>query len=224
MRYRLDGAIEFLGRFDHQVKLRGFRIEPGEIEAVLVRQPGIETAVVIMREDEPENKRLVAYVVPSQGQSPDIDALRDRLQVILPTYMVPTVIMPLDVLPLTANGKVDHECLPEPDSSALQSKELFVEPRSKSEQRIAAIWKNLLKLDRIGVYDNFFHLGGHSLLATQMVSRLKDDFDLDVPLSVIFESPSVVELASCLDAAMLSVRTGVSMSEHMDSKRESGEI
>ncbi|HEY0522983.1 MAG TPA: condensation domain-containing protein, partial [Stellaceae bacterium] len=196
-----DGNIEFLGRIDHQVKLRGYRIELGEIEAALTALPGVREAAVLAREDQPGEKRLVAYVVGSAGGSSGIDAaaLRTTLGRSLPDYMVPSYIVVLDELPLTANGKVDRKALPVPDLARGETG--YVAPGGKTEETVTGIWSEVLGLDRVGVHDNFFDLGGHSLLATQVVTRLRATFGVELPLRVLFETPSVAELCKWIDAA-----------------------
>ncbi|HEY9853556.1 MAG TPA: amino acid adenylation domain-containing protein [Leptolyngbyaceae cyanobacterium] len=189
-RYLPDGNIEFLGRIDHQIKLRGFRIELGEIEAVLTQHPEVKQAVVLCREDEPNDKRLVAYVVLHShfSHSEITNELRHFLQNHLPEYMIPAAFITLDSLPLTPNGKVDRQALPAPKKLQLQN---FVAPRTPAEEVVAEIWQEVLKCDRVGVNHNFFELGGHSLLATQVISRLRQVFQIDLPLRSLFEAPTV---------------------------------
>ena len=191
-RYRPDGTLEHLGRLDHQVKLRGYRIELGEIEAVLRQMPAVKEAVVIAREDEPGDQRLVAYVVLS-GESAQAE-LKEKLRSHLPEYMVPSVFVTLEALPLTPNGKVDRKALPKPNCQPSELS-LHAEPKTETEQQIAAIWRQVLKLDRIGREDNFFELGGHSLLATQVISRLRQVFQREFPIRLLFEAPTVAALA-----------------------------
>lgn len=199
-RYLPDGNIEFLGRTDHQVKVRGFRIELGEIEAVLTANPGVRETVAIVREDEPGKKHLVAYVVARDEFALTTSDLRGYLKDKLPEYMIPSAFMMLDALPLTANGKVDGKALPALDQTRPELKEGFVAPRNSAEQTIAEIWAQVLEVDRVGVYDNFFDLGGHSLLATQVMSRLREAFHIEIPLRALFENPTVVELAVQIQA------------------------
>ena len=162
-RYLPDGNIEFLGRLDHQVKVRGFRIELGEIEAVLNQHSAVQENVVLVQEGDSVDKNLVAYVVLHKGYSPTINDLRDFLKQRLPEYMTPRFFEFLDVLPLTPNGKVDRRALPAPGSNRPELKEKFVEPQTPTEDVLAAIWADVLGVDRIGICDNFFELGGHSL-------------------------------------------------------------
>jgi acyl carrier protein len=202
-RYLSDGDIEFLGRIDHQVKVRGYRIELGEIEAVLSCHPQVRHAVVLAREDASGehsttprvNKRLVAYVVAAQAPAPSPSDLRSFLQATLPEYMIPSVFVFLDSLPLTSRGKVDRRVLPEPDQSSPELECDFVAPRTPIEKSMAEIWREVLKLERIGVKDNFFSLGGHSLLAMQVVYRVEKQFRLEVPLRVLFKNPTLEQLA-----------------------------
>ncbi|MEM9905082.1 MAG: amino acid adenylation domain-containing protein [Cyanobacteria bacterium P01_D01_bin.44] len=195
VRYLSDGNLEFLGRLDNQVKVRGFRIELGEIEAVLRQHPGVRDIVVLAREDEPGDKRLVAYVVPHQRKVPGISDLQLFLRKKLPEFMVPSVFMLLKRLPLTANGKVDRQSLPLPDINRPDLEENFVAPRTPVEASLAGIWADVLRLERVGIHDNFFELGGHSLLVTQVVSRLRDAFEVDLSLSDFFEAPTVANVA-----------------------------
>jgi amino acid adenylation domain-containing protein len=193
-RYLPDGNIEFLGRIDHQVKVRGFRIELGEIETVLTAHPGVRESVAIVREDEPGKKRLVAYVVARNECAPTTSELRGYLKDKLPDYMIPSGFMMLDALPLTPNGKLDSKALPALDQTRPELTEGFVAPRNTAEQTIAQIWAQVLEVDSVGVNDNFFDLGGHSLLATQVMSRLREAFQIEIVLRALFENPTVAEL------------------------------
>ena len=194
-RYLLDGNIEFLGRIDHQVKIRGYRIELGEVEAVLSQHPRVQSLAVIAREDELGHKRLVAYVVPHPEQSPNTSDLRRFLQDKLPEYMMPSAFVLLKNLPLTPNGKVDRFALPLPDTARPDIENTYVAPRTPVEKNLAEIWSEVLRLERVGVHDNFFDLGGHSLLVTQVVSRLRDAFEVDLPLRDLFDKPTIADLA-----------------------------
>ncbi|MFP2912261.1 amino acid adenylation domain-containing protein, partial [Pyxidicoccus sp. 3LFB2] len=200
-RFCADGQIDYLGRTDFQVKLRGFRIELGEIEAVLEQQPGIRQSLVLAREDRAGDKRLVAYVVPVTGQTVDIAALRQGLKAKLPEYMVPSAFVTLEALPLTSNGKVDRKALPAPDASA-SAASTYEAPRTPTEQRLAALWTEVLGVERVGVADSFFELGGHSLLATQLVSRIRSTFQVELPLRALFEAPTLSALATRLEVAL----------------------
>jgi amino acid adenylation domain-containing protein len=195
VRYLPDGNIEFLGRIDHQVKIRGFRIELGEIESALSQHSAVQQTVVLAREDIREEKGLVAYVVPNQQSTPTINDLRTFLKQKLPDYMVPSTFVMLDSLPLTPNGKVDRRALPAPDQSRPELVNSFVAPRTSVEEALAEIWAEVLNVEEIGIHDNFFELGGHSLLATQVISRVREILQLEVPLRALFENPTVATLA-----------------------------
>jgi amino acid adenylation domain-containing protein len=202
-RYLPDGNIEYLGRIDSQIKIRGFRIELGEIEATLAALPEVGEVVVLAREDIPGDpltgagKRLVAYLVMQAGQSlPDVAALRSKLRQSLPDYMIPAYFIVLSALPLTPNGKIDRRALPAPDM--LRSEIGYVAPRTSTEETLALIWANVLKLDKVGIHDNFFELGGHSLLATQVVSRIRQAFNTELSLRDFFQMPTVAELAETI--------------------------
>ncbi|MBW4636657.1 MAG: amino acid adenylation domain-containing protein [Gloeocapsa sp. UFS-A4-WI-NPMV-4B04] len=217
-RYQRDGCIEFLGRIDDQVKIRGFRIELGEIEAVLRQHSDVEQAVVVAREDVPGDKRLVAYLVLSRVATPDINSIRSFLQRKLPEYMIPSVVT-LKTLPLNPNGKVDRWQLPAPDQ--VQPLAGFFAPRTNVEQVIAGIWAEVLSLERVGIYDNFFELGGHSLLATQVISRLRQAFQVELPLRYLFDSPTVADLAVAI-AQKLAEQTDNELLEQMLAELEQG--
>lgn len=191
-RFLPSGDIELHGRVDRQVKVRGIRIEPAEIEAVLKDHANVRDAVVIVREDTPGNQRLVAYLVLHQ---PD-DKLRAFVKTRVPDYMVPASFVVLEKLPLTPNGKVDHAALPVPAATSFESTKEFVGPRTPVEETLAQIWKEILAVARVGMHDNFFELGGHSLLATQVVSRIRKTLRVDLPLRAIFDSPTIAELAT----------------------------
>ncbi|QSV52967.1 MAG: amino acid adenylation domain-containing protein [Dolichospermum sp. UKL201] len=196
-RYLPDGNIEYLGRIDNQVKIRGFRIELGEIEAALSQHEDVQTSVVIIREDSPGDKRLVAYIVPQTEIKLESSELRSFLKNKLPEYMIPNAFVFLEVLPLTPNGKVDRRALPTPDiQSELIDK--YVAPRTATEEILAQIWAQVLKVDLVGINDNFFILGGHSLLATQLVSRIRSSFKVELPLRSFFATPTVVELGQSI--------------------------
>ncbi|MFN8375407.1 MAG: amino acid adenylation domain-containing protein [Anaerolineae bacterium] len=196
-RFYPDGSVEFLGRVDHMVKLRGYRIELGEIESVLAQHPAIKKVVVIVREDSPGNKRLVAYLVADNA--PSTNDLRDYLRAKLPEYMVPSAFMFLDDIPLTGNQKVDRKALPAPEKTAAEIDENYIAPRNKAEQAVAEIWQEVLGLKRVGVYDNFFELGGHSLIAVRIFAQIEKRFGKKLPLAALFRAPTVEALASLLD-------------------------
>ncbi len=199
-RYLPDDNIEFLGRVDAQVKVRGFRVELGEIEAVLTRHDEVRQALVTVDRDSSEG-RIVAYVVSSAGSASKQDELRNLLRSRLPDYMIPSAFVFLKALPLTPNGKVDRAALPNPDALRPEMQRNFVAPRNVVEKALAGIWASLLKVGEVGVHDNFFDLGGHSLLATQVVSRMRKEFRMEIPLRSLFESPTVAQLAAKIEAA-----------------------
>ncbi len=207
VRYLPDGNIEFLGRIDTQVKVRGFRIELGEIETVLGQHSLVREAVVTVREDVPGDQRLVAYLVPDPSQTPTAGELRTYVNQRLPEYMVPSAYVPLERLPLTPNGKVDRKALPAPDMARPDLDQAFVAPRLPIEEVVARIWASVLGVERVSVHDNFFTLGGHSLLATQVMSRLRDTLNVELPLRTLFEAPTVAALAEKIAAAMQAERT-----------------
>ncbi|CAD5917595.1 Tyrocidine synthase 3 [Planktothrix agardhii] len=194
-RYLPDGNIEYLGRIDNQVKIRGFRIELGEIEALLNQNEDVQSACVIAREDNPGDKRLVAYLVPQPEIILTIDEIRQFLKAKLPDYMVPNAFVILEALPLTPNGKIDRRALPAPD---LQSQGEYIAPRNPIEEKLAQIWGEVLKLERVSIEDNFFELGGHSLLATQVISRCQQAFQIALPLRYLFESPTIAQLSAVI--------------------------
>jgi amino acid adenylation domain-containing protein len=200
-RWRKDGVLEFLGRRDTQVKVRGFRIELSEVDAALRAHPAVREALSMAREDVPGNKLLVAYVVEREGQTLEAASLRAFLRERLPEYMVPSAFVPLPALPLTSNGKVDREALPAPEGALLSSPS-FVAPRTPAEELLASLYAQMLRVPRVGAGDDFFTLGGHSLLATQLVSRIRASFGVELPLRTLFEAPTVAALAARLDAAM----------------------
>ncbi len=195
-RYLLDGNIEFVDRADHQIKLRGFRIELGEIEAVVRQHSAVRETIVVIHENDSGDKQLVGYVVPSQEQSPTVAELCNFLNQKLPNYMIPSAFVFLSALPLTPNGKVDRRALPAPNGTRL---ELVVAPRTPVERQIAAIWTEVLKLEGVGIDDNFFDLGGHSLLAIRVISRVREVFQMEVPLRSLFEMPTVAGLADVIN-------------------------
>ena len=199
-RWKADGTIEFRGRLDHQVKVRGFRIELGEVESALERHKDVKQAVVIAREDRPGDKRLVGYVMMNDRESAaSTSELRAYLRSKLPNYMVPGALVRLESVPLNANGKVDRNALPAPQESFGDGEHEYQAPRTPMEEVLAAIWAELLGVERVGVHDNFFELGGHSLLATQVVSRVRKDLNLEVPLNSMFAEPTVAAVAHDLE-------------------------
>ena len=201
VRWLPDGTLEFLGRLDQQVKVRGFRVELGEIEAVLVSHPTVEQAAVKALGESPAETWLAAYIVPASGATPDPAALRAYLVERLPDYMVPTAYVVMDALPLNASGKVDRKALPAPEGAQLASAE-YVAPRTPVEAGLAGIYASVLKVERVGVHDDFFALGGHSLLATQLVSRVRETFQVELPIRDLFDAPTVAGLAERVERAL----------------------
>ncbi|MBX9256320.1 amino acid adenylation domain-containing protein, partial [Desmonostoc muscorum CCALA 125] len=192
-RYLPDGNIEYLGRMDNQVKIRGFRIELGEIEAALSQHPDVQASCVIARVDTTGDKRLAAYIVPHKQQTPTVNQLRSFLKEKLPEYMVPAFIVILESLPLTPSGKVDRRALPVPFNPS--GSDTFVSPRNTVELQLVQIWSKILKIDNVGVKDNFFDLGGHSLLAPYLMAQIKQQFGKDIPLAMLFQHPTIEDLA-----------------------------
>ncbi|HEY2917984.1 MAG TPA: amino acid adenylation domain-containing protein, partial [Candidatus Binatia bacterium] len=204
-RYLPDGDIEFLGRIDDQVKIRGYRIELGEIEAVLGQYPEVRETVVVTREDNPADKRLVAYVVPNQEHSPSSRELRAFLKEKLPDYMIPFAFVALVSLPLTPNGKVDRKALPPPGQTGLELNYLYTAPRTGTERLLAKIWEEVLTLEPVGIHDNFFDVGGHSLLGVRLISRVCEEFQLDLPLRCLFEFSTIARLAKRIESETFKI-------------------
>ncbi|MGA9994162.1 MAG: amino acid adenylation domain-containing protein [Pyrinomonadaceae bacterium] len=198
-RYRADGAIEFIGRRDQQVKLRGYRIELGEVEAALGKHAAVRECLALVREDVPGDKRLVAYIIAAQAAPPTSEELRSYLREKLPEYMIPSAFVSMTEFPLMTNGKVDRHALPAPDYVAHESESSYVAPRTPVEETLAAIICDVLGIEQVGVYDNFFELGGHSLLATQVITRVRETFNVNLPLKRFFENPVVAELAAWIE-------------------------
>ncbi len=198
-----DGQIAFLGRVDDQVKIRGYRVEPAEIATILGQHPAVQSSVVIAREDEPGKKELVAYLVLSSGGELNAGELRDHLRQRLPDYMVPAQFIAMQELPLNANGKLDRAALPAPNGSGRHA-ESYVEPRTPVEEELVKLLAPLLKLDRVGINDNFFLLGGHSLLGTQLIARVSERFGVDLTLLKLFDHPTVAEMSVEIEDLILA--------------------
>jgi len=197
-RYRPDGNIEFLGRIDHQVKIRGYRIELGEIERLLEQHPAVREAVVLAREDNPGDKRLVAYMIPNHSQKFSGSELRDYMKQKLPEFMVPSHFVTLDAFPLTPNQKIDHKALPAPNKIQIESEMIYAPPKNELEQTIAKIWQELLNVPKVGINDNFFDLGGHSLLIVRAHRRLRELIDKELSITDMFRFPTIRTLTEYL--------------------------
>jgi len=206
-RWRPDGTLEFLGRVDHQVKIRGFRIELGEIEARLFDHPEVKEAAVIVREDAPGNRRLVAYVAGTRKAAFAADELRAFLAESLPDYMVPSAFVALEQFPLTASGKPDRNALPAPEA-AQAADDRYVAPRTPTEEALAGIWAELFRLERVGIHDNFFELGGHSLLTFQVILKIQEIFGIELQVTALFDAPTVADLAPRIAERQMDGRNG----------------
>ena len=199
VRYSRDGKIEFLGRIDDQVKVRGYRIELGEIEAALTAHPMVREAALVVREDMPGDKRLIAYVVADKEPATS-NELRTYLKQKLPDYMVPSTFVLLTALPLTPNGKLDRRALPLPDAIRSETPETFVPPRGPVEEKLLEMWRELLRVDKISVNDNFFELGGHSLLLIQIENRIQKVFQVELTLRILFNATTIAEMSKAISA------------------------
>ena len=193
-RYLATGEVEYLGRIDHQVKIRGFRIELGEIESALSEHPGVRDVAVVARGDAPGAKRLVAYLVAS-SPAPEISALREHLKQMLPEYMVPSVFVFLEKMPLTISGKIDRKALPAPEQQRPELGDLYVAPRTEAEKKLAAIWSQALRVEQVGVNDNFFELGGDSILSIQIISLARRE-GLKLTPKLLFANQTIATLAA----------------------------
>ncbi|MEG4345419.1 amino acid adenylation domain-containing protein [Microcoleus sp. A003_D6] len=198
-RYLPDGNIEYIGRIDGQVKIRGFRIELGEIETALAKHRTVKQAVVLAREDEPGDKRLVAYIVANPEEQLAIADLRPYLQGQLPDYMVPAIFMTVEAMPKTPSGKIDRRALPAPDSQRQELSQSYAAPQSELERLLAGVWSKLLKLDRVGIHDNFFEIGGNSLMTLQVAVQVRDLLATDLPVVKLFQHPTIAQLANYLN-------------------------
>ena len=213
-RWLADGNIEYIGRVDHQVKIRGFRVELGEVASVVNKHPEVEDSVVLAREDRPDDKRMVAYVVLRRKPAIEIHELYRFLKQRLPDYMLPSAFVILDSLPLTPSGKIDRLALPAPGQTRPKPEDSYVAPRTPIEESLAGIWCKILNLDKVGIYDNFFDLGGHSLFATQVISRVISEFRVKVPLRSLFRAPTVADMAAAIVQKQIE-KTETEGIEHM---------
>jgi acyl carrier protein len=219
-----DGSIKFIGRLDHQVKIRGFRIELGEIETILAQHPAIRDTVVTVREDIPGDKRLVAYIVEQEQLDREqvINDLRAFVRAKLPAYMVPSAFVVLEAMPLTPNGKVDLSALPLPGHTSAELAGKSEAARTPTEELLAAIWSEVLDVKEVSVHDNFFDLGGHSLLATVVISRIRNGFNMELPLHVLFEAPTLAALAEEIETMRRKLDWSPDVSAAKGSGREQG--
>ncbi|MGH9928699.1 MAG: phosphopantetheine-binding protein, partial [Pyrinomonadaceae bacterium] len=195
-----DGNLEYVGRVDHQLKMRGYRIEPGEIEVVLERHPEVRQAVVVAatRSEDGADKRLVAYVVGEAGARVEVERLREYLEERLPDYMVPGLIVEKERLPLTSNGKVDRRVLSEWEQTRVEERSEYEAPRTKVEKKVAEIWEEVLGVERIGLHDSFFELGGHSLIVMRVASRIYKTFNVELSLHDFFKAPTIADLGMAI--------------------------
>jgi acyl carrier protein len=219
-RYLPKGNIEFLGRIDHQVKLRGFRIELGEIETRLHRHPAVQETVVLVREDIPGDKRLVAYIIPEKEQSPAVNELRRFVKEKLPGYMVPSAFVFLHTFPLTLNGKINRRKLPAPGGLRPELETVYKTPQNELEGKIAKIWQETLKVDKVGIYDNFFDLGGHSLLMAKVHQQLRETLESNPSMVELFQYTTVHSLAKHLSHIQNEENVLQTSFERVDIRRE----
>jgi acyl carrier protein len=210
-RFRSDGNLEYLSRIDTQVKVRGFRIELGEIESVLSDHPSVDKCVATVREDSPGDVRLIGYIVAKDKNALDVTSLRNHLRIKLPDYMIPQHFIDLEALPLTPAGKVDRKNLPAPEKDRSKLKPAYVAPSNDFERAITAIWQDVLKIEKIGIDDNFFDLGGHSLRLAQVHSKLRKEISANIKMLELFRYPTIGSLADYLS------RDGIDQEEHKQS-------
>jgi thioesterase domain-containing protein/acyl carrier protein len=203
-----DGNIEFIGRIDHQVKIRGFRIELGEIEAILESHPAVLESVVDIRAGEDQTKHLIAYVVAKLNNNEFITGLRIYLQTKLPEYMIPSIIIVLDKMPLTASGKINRQALPEPDRDTIRVEKRYVAPRNSLEEKLSVIWAKHLGINKVGVKDNFFEIGGHSLLAVRLIADIKKEIGKEVQLPDLFKRQTIEQISLGLEQNRMTKKHG----------------
>ncbi len=221
-KYREDGVIEYLGRIDNQVKLRGYRIELGEIESLIQQFESINACVVVLREDTPGDKRLVAYIQPKMNQKPGIKDIKEKLKSALPDFMLPSEFVVLSVFPLTPNGKIDRKSLPAPSSeNKITSRQEAKQPENKLQEKISAIWKDVLNLEEIGITDNFFDIGGHSLLVIQILEKIRNISDKNIKMTDMFKYPTIRLLSDYLDSDDNDVNESLASGQARAEKRKS---
>jgi len=224
VRWLSNGCIEFLRRCDHQVKIRGFRVELQEIEAVLSQHSSVNKAVIAIQGQRQEARRLVAYVVPKRGHSLSADEMRKFMLGRLPEYMVPNDLVLLEHIPLTPTGKVDRVQLPQPDRTRPGPESNFEPPATATQEAIVRLWSILLGVERIGIHDSFFELGGHSLLATQLISRMRDEFHVELRLRHLFDKPTVAGLAETIEMVNWMARNTEAVRYSQEGEREEGTL
>jgi hypothetical protein len=215
-RLRPDGCLEVLGRRDAQVKIRGYRVEVTEVELALLALPSLKQAAVVARERRGGDLHLVAYVVPVQPPGPTAAELRQFLRVQLPAHMVPSIFMTLPILPATPQGKVDRRALPDPDWGLLASASASVAPRTPIETELARLWAEVLDLEGLGIHDLFLDIGGNSLLASQLVTRVRDAFQLDLPLPYLLASATIADMAVMITQHLAAQTTGDELARWLD--------
>jgi len=218
-RYQADGNIEYIGRIDGQVKIRGFRIELGEIETALANHRAVKQAVVLAREDEPGDKRLVAYVVANPEEQLAIADLRSYLQGKLPDYMVPAIFMTVEAMPKTPSGKIDRRALPAPDSQRQEQSQSYAAPQSELECLLAGVWSKLLKIDRVGIHDNFFEIGGNSLMTLQVAVQVRELLAIDLPIVKLFQHPTIAQLANYLNEGKTAIPSNNKFQDRADRQK-----
>jgi len=226
-RYQPDGNIEYIGRIDGQVKIRGFRIELGEIETALANHRAVKQAVVLAREDEPGDKRLVAYVVANPEEQLAIADLRSYLQGKLPDYMVPAIFMTVEAMPKTPSGKIDRRALPAPDSQRQEQSQSYAAwfdfahqpPQSELECLLAGVWSKLLKIDRVGIHDNFFEIGGNSLMTLQVAVQVRELLGTDLPIVKLFQHPTIAQLANYLNEGKSAIPSNNKFQDRADRQK-----
>jgi acyl carrier protein len=211
VRFQSDGNLQFLSRLDHQLKIRGFRVEPGEVEAVLRQYPGVRDAIVLAHEHNGD-KKLVGYVIVPEELEVNAGALRSFMRETLPDYMTPAAIVSLHAWPLTPNGKIDRRALPAPEQAVYHLGEESQQPRTVVEETLVGLWSDALKIPTVGIHHNFFDLGGHSLLAMRLVSRVRERFQVELELRSLFESPTIAGMAAIIEQPQ----------SHEDMEAESG--
>ncbi|WP_414859085.1 phosphopantetheine-binding protein [Nostoc sp. KVJ3] len=217
-RYLPDGNIEFIGRVDRQVKIRGFRIELGEIETILSQHPQVQQAVVVVRESD-RNKSLVAYLVSKQTLN--VSELQRFLREKLPEYMMPSTFIMLKALPLTSNGKVNHNALPESNGDRPELAATYEPPQTEVEQTIVNIWEQMLHVEKVGIHDNFFDIGGHSLLLVQVHAKLREVFPTDISVLNLFEYPTINSLAKYLTHKQIEISSFEESTQRAESRTTS---